>query len=136
MPSAGCPPQYLTNVQETDHRLGRIMNKIDRKKRLRRHLMLLVTADHGGLGANHSDPTVFADYRIPFFAWGRGVKHRNLYNINPGYAYPGTSRPGYSGKQPIRNGDIANLTTSLLGIKPVKGSVFGVTADQLTVYPD
>ncbi len=127
--------RYLTNVQETDARIGLIMNKIKSTKRLRKSMMLLVTADHGGQAQTHMDPTLYADYRIPFFAWGRGVEHGNLYAINPRYADPGTTRPTYAGKQPIRNGDIANLTTKLLGIKPVKGSQIGVK-QKFNLYAD
>lgn len=127
--------EYLTNVRESDRRLGRIMDKIDSKKRLRRHLTLLVTADHGGTGVSHQDPTLYADYRIPFFAWGRGIKHADLYDLNSRwYADPGTSRPGYTGKQPIRNADIANLSAKLLGIKPVKFSRIGV-GQRINLYP-
>jgi hypothetical protein len=46
--------------------------------------------------------------------------------MNPTYADPGTSRPGLTGPQPIRNGDLANLSLDLLGLGPVPGSRFDV----------
>ena len=51
---------------------------------------------------------------------------------NPDFADPGTSRPSYAGRQPVRNGDVANLAASLLGLDAVPGS--GIDAEQdLTV---
>ncbi len=126
---------YLEKVQATDRRLGRVMRKIDRTKRLRKNLMLVITTDHGGVTTTHTDATQYGNYRIPFFAWGRGVTSSDLYDINPAYADPGVARPTYSGTQPIRNADIANLATSLLGLGPVKGSLVG-QQQRLTVYAD
>ena len=45
-------------------------------------------------------------------AWGPGVPEgRNLYDLNPSFESPADSRPGYGGKQPIRNADLANVVT-------------------------
>ena len=58
-------------------------------------------------------------------AWGPGIAAgRNLYRINPTYRSPGSARTGYSGKQPIRNGDMANLVTDVLDLPRVPGSQF------------
>ncbi|MGL5808325.1 MAG: alkaline phosphatase [Nocardioides sp.] len=116
---------YLRAVRNTDRRLGRILRAARDTSWERRHLMVLVTADHGGAGSAHEDPAALAHHRVPLFAWGAGVARGNLYDLNPAYADPGTSRPGYRGRQPIRNGDIANLSLSVLGLGPVPGSRIG-----------
>jgi hypothetical protein len=65
------------------------------------------------------------DFRIPFMAWGPGVPAgRNLYGLNPTFRSPGSSRTSYHGKQPIRNGDLANLATDALDLPRVPGSQF------------
>lgn len=126
---------YLAAVEKTDHRLGRLMKRIKKIPRLRRHLVLIVTSDHGGKGFSHADETAPYNYTVPFFVWGRGIKQADLYALNPAYDDPGATRPSYSGAQPIRNGAVANLVTQLLGIRPVPGSVFN-QSQSLEVYSD
>ncbi|WP_344803819.1 alkaline phosphatase family protein [Microlunatus ginsengisoli] len=113
---------YLAAVRQTDRLLGQVIATIDERPTLRRHTVVVLTADHGGLGASHDDPTKIADYRIPLVVWGSGVAANDLYRLNPGFVDPGRSRPGYAGPQPIRNGDVANLATGLLGLPAVPGS--------------
>jgi hypothetical protein len=48
----------------------------------------------------------------------------DLYKLNATYRSPGSARTSYSGKQPIRNGDMANLVTDVLDIPRVPGSQF------------
>ncbi len=120
---------YLEAVRKTDHRLGRLMGAIDETRRLRRHLLLVVTSDHGGLGTSHADATRRYNYTMPFFVWGRGIEGADLYDLNPQYADPGASRPDYAGAQPIRNGMVANLVTQLLSLKAVPGSRFNTAQD-------
>ena len=58
-------------------------------------------------------------------AWGPGVPEgRNLYDLNPSFESPADSRPGYGGKQPIRNADLANVVTDALDLPRVPGSEF------------
>lgn len=55
--------------------------------------------------------------------WGPGVpRARNLYALNPSFRDPKGLRPKYSGKQPILNGDVANLATDVLDLPKVRGS--------------
>lgn len=116
---------YLAAVQQTDKLLGTLLNTIKGNSSLRKHMLVVLTADHGGNGASHSDKTSLQNYRIPFMAWGAGVPAgKDLYRMNPTYADPGTRRTSYSGKQPIRNGDLANLVTDVLDWAPVRGSQF------------
>ena len=114
---------YLSAVKETDRLLGTVLNTVAAKRSLRAHTLVVLTADHGGNGSNHGKPEKLENYRVPFMAWGPGVaKGRNLYAINPSFKAPKTSRPSYAGKQPIRNGDVANLVTDALDLPAIPGS--------------
>lgn len=117
-------PAYLDAVAATDHRLGRIIAAVEAKGDLADHTVVVVTADHGGRGVSHRNPTRLYNYRVPFIVWGAGVAPgKSLYALNPDYANPGTARTTYDdAKQPVRNGDVANLVTDLLGLKAVPGS--------------
>jgi predicted AlkP superfamily pyrophosphatase or phosphodiesterase len=115
--------EYLDAVEQTDRLLGRILNLLTARKELRGHTLVLLTADHGGTGATHYAADRLTNYRIPFMAWGPGVPAgRNLYSLNPALRSPGASRTNYSGKQPIRNADLANVVTDALDLPPVPGS--------------
>ena len=117
--------EYLEAVQRTDRLLGRILNTVADRPDLRRDTLVLLTADHGGRGAAHYDPSNPQDYRIPFMAWGPGVPAgRDLYDLSPSIESPGDSRTSYRGKQPIRNADIANVATDALDLPRVPGSEF------------
>ena len=111
--------QYLAAVQRTDRLLGRILSTVAARPALRRHTLVVLTADHGGRGAAHYNASKLQNYRIPFMAWGPGVAAgRNLYALNPSFDSPGDSRANYRGKQPIRNADIANVVTDALDLPP------------------
>ena len=86
--------------------------------------MVVVTADHGGLGPSHLDPRRYANFRVPFLVWGAGVAAgADLYAINPTYADPGKARVGYDAElQPVRNGDVGNLVLDVLGLPPIPNS--------------
>lgn len=118
-------PRYLKAVTRADTLVGRMLATIEAPRALD-DVVVILTADHGGSGANHSNPTRLANYRVPFVVWGPGIEPGDLYAMNPTYADPGTARPGLRGKQPIRNGDLANLATDLLGLGPVPGSRFNL----------
>lgn len=112
--------RYVAAVRRTDRMLGRLFVALDRHPALRSRVTIILTADHGGSGASHRDPAKLANYRIPFMVWGRGVAAgRNLYAINPQRVNPGASRTTYSGVQPIRNADVANLAAALVGAPSV-----------------
>ena len=126
-------PRYLDAVRATDRRLGRILTTLDNHPEIKNSLDLVLTADHGGPRRthHHDDPTLRANYRVPFVVWGPGVsKGANLYSLNPDYANPGRERTRYGdAQQPIRNGMVANLVTDLLGLGPVPGSEFDANQD-------
>ena len=121
--------KYLAAVQRTDELLGTILATIDSQPALGENLVVLLTADHGGKGANHTNQRRLANYRIPFLAWGPGVPSGNLYDLNDDYENPGKGRPSYAGAQPVRNADVANLATDLLGLGAVPGSEFDAAQD-------
>lgn len=117
---------YLRAVRRVDALVGRLLRAIDGRAALAGTAVVL-TADHGGRGKDHhGDRTAYANYRVPFVVWGPGVTHGDLYALNPTYADPGRSRAPYRGAQPIRNGDLANVTLDLLGLGPVPGSRYDV----------
>ena len=120
-------PAYLAAVTAADRQVGRVLDAVRSDPELRARTTVLLTADHGGKGAGHDDPTRRADYRVPFLAWGAGVaRGADLYALNDGRrADPGRARTSYTGTQPVRNGEVANAVTGLLGLPPVPGSTFG-----------
>ena len=124
-------PAYLAAVAETDQLLGELLDTVDATPRLSKRLVVVLTTDHGGLPGekDHDDASDVEDYRIPFVVWGRGIRPADLYELNPDYADPGTGQPAYSGPQPVRNGDLANLVTELLGLGPVPGSELDADQD-------
>lgn len=116
---------YLRAVRQTDQLLGQILTTIAGKPSLRSQTLVVLTADHGGDGGSHSTASKRANYRVPFMVWGPGVAAgRNLYSLNPSYRSPGSKRTGYTGKQPIRNGDLANFATDVLDLPRVPGAQF------------
>jgi hypothetical protein len=123
-------PAYLDAVAATDRRLGRIVDAVEARSDLADHTVFVVTADHGGRGVTHRDETKRHSFRVPFLVWGPGVAAgADLYDLNPDYAEPGRSRTSYDGVQPVRNGDVANLATDLLGLGPVPGSEHDAAQD-------
>lgn len=126
---------YLEAVASTNREVGRLIRAVDARNARGRSTVLLLTADHGGSPGteDHSRSDDPANYVVPFFAYGAGVPQgADLYELNPDRADPGTGRPGYSGVQPVRNGDLANGVLALFGLGPVPGSLVG-TEDPLRV---
>ena len=126
--------QYLAAVQRTDRLVGSVLATISAQPALRADTLVLVTADHGGKGASHSSAKRLQNYRVPLFAWGPGVAAgKDLYRLNPSRRDPGKHRTSYKGRQPIRNGDVANLVTDVLDLPRVPGAQFDADR-KLTVF--
>lgn len=120
----GMSSQYLAAVRRTDRHLGQLLAAIDASPELSDHLTVVLTADHGfEPGSTNHATKVLDNYRIPFVAWGAGVRAGDLYDLNPDYRDPGTKRPTYAAtRQPVRNADVGNLALDLLGLKAIPGS--------------
>ncbi|KAA1427558.1 alkaline phosphatase family protein [Nocardioides antri] len=119
-------PSYVDAVTRADADVERVVSAILGDDDLAEDVVLVVTADHGGLPgtAGHSDTSRPVNYTIPFVVWGPGIQAGDLYTLNPDYEDPGTGQPAYDEPPPVRNGDVANLVTDLLGLGPVPGSEF------------
>ncbi len=118
---------YLNAVKKVDGLIGELWRTIRDHPRRLGDVVIVLTADHGGKrGARiHTDETCLCNYRVPFLVWGRGVDRGDLYAMNPTYADPGTAQISFEGTQPIRNGDLANLSADILGLDPVPDSLWG-----------
>jgi len=129
---------YSNAVKLTDTYLGALFAMIDSSPQLSNHTAIVLTADHGGVGFDHTDPLPREDYTIPFYVWGPPVSpDEELYGINPANRKdPVTARPDYSEyPQPIRNGDAANLILMLLGLESVTGSSINAAQNLSIVAP-
>jgi len=118
----GMSERYLDAVHRTDTQLGTIVSALEGAD-----VVVVLTADHGFAtgSTSHSVRRDIENYRIPFVVWGPGVEAGDLYAMNPDRTDPGTRRPSYAGSQPVRNGDVADLATGLLGLAAVTGSTIG-----------
>lgn len=125
----GMSAAYRSSVIRTDARIGRLLKTIDSSTTLKRSTYVILTADHGfKAAARDHGAHLYSNYRIPFVVWGPGVaRGASLYRLNPDYLAPGTTRPTYAGRQPIRNGDLGNLALDLLGLGPIPGSTLNST---------
>lgn len=122
--------EYLDAVVFLDGLVGQVLNAVDTDPDLA-DVTIILTADHGGVPGTrqHGDETKLDNYRVPFVVWGGDAVAGNIYDYNPGYQSPGKKRLPLSGKQPIRNGNVANLALDLLGFGTVPGSLFGKKTD-------
>ena len=112
-------------ARNVDGYLGEILDFVVAHPEIMGRTVVIVTADHGGLGTDHSAANQPVIYTIPFLVWGTDVPAgADLYGLNPLHrADPGTGRPDYNATlQPIRNGDAGNLALDLLGLPAIAGS--------------
>lgn len=125
----GMSEQYADAVRRTDRQLARVLDAVSDGPDGTDGITVVLTSDHGFADGqtSHSARTDPANFTVPFLVWGAGVEPADLYELNPGRRAPGDRRPSYAaGRQPVRNGDLANLAATLLGLEPVPGSEFGV----------
>lgn len=114
---------YRRAVRRTDTMIGSVLTVV-RKEGID-DLRIVLTADHGGRpGSRHHEAIRKRhNYRVPFLVWGPGVDAVRLYPANPDSRRdPGTRRPRFRGRQPVRNGELANVALDLLGLGPVPHS--------------
>ncbi|WP_181407455.1 alkaline phosphatase family protein [Nocardioides sambongensis] len=114
---------YLRAVRRADTMIGSVLRVL--RKRQITDLRIVLTADHGGRpGTRHHEAIRNRhNYRVPFVVWGPGVDAVRLYRANPDRRRdPRTRRPRFRGRQPVRNGELANVALDLLGLGPVPRS--------------
>lgn len=118
-------PAYLRAVRQVDGLVGTIVSAVTSDPARNASTAIILTSDHGGKGADHSDARSYANYRVAFMVAGPGVvAGADLYDLNPDDRLdPGRRRTTYADAlQPVRNGDLANLTLDLLDLDAVPGS--------------
>lgn len=128
-------PDYLESVGEVDRLRGRLFDLAENAPVLKGNTTIIVTSDHGGTGYGHSDSGVVEHYVIPFYTWGKGVTRGiDLYTSTAHSRLdPQFHRTTYTtAVQPIRNGDVADLALSLLGLGTVSGSTIN-TGEKLSL---
>jgi hypothetical protein len=124
-------PAYDNAVARIDGYLGGLFNLVSTDATFAGRTAILLSADHGGNGFSHSGMASPLVYTIPFYIWGAGVEHGDLYAFNSRTrTSPGTTRPTYTAiGQPIRNGDGGNLALDLLGLGVIPGSLVNGAQD-------
>jgi hypothetical protein len=125
---------YATTLKAVDTQIGKIIQMVTNTPMLQGKTAIILTADHGGHGTTHGDTTNPLDYTIPFYVWGPGVAAgTDLYAVNTltRTSPAADANPPYTGSQPIRNGDSANLAMALLDLDPVPASTIGSPTNKL-----
>ena len=126
---------YLQAVVEVDRVIGRLLQLVESDPARKDRTAIVLTTDHGGqLGTtNHKlkPPDRMQSVVVPFYVWGGGASPgRDLYALNPTRKDPGGGNPPDSDlRQPIRNGDAANLVLDLLSLGPVPNSTINAKQD-------
>jgi hypothetical protein len=116
-------PDYQRAVKKASRKVAAIRRAIGKQEAMRGTTLLVVTGTGGAQKASGSSAGWKESYRVPMWVTGPGVPVAgDLYGLNPSLVSPGADQPGYSGAQPIRVGDLANLVTRTLGLPPIPGS--------------
>ncbi len=115
-------PEYQKAVRDAFRRVASIRRTIASQPEMNGTTVLVVTGTGGAQRAKASASWA-QSYKVPMWVSGPGVlPGSDLYDLNSGLASPGRTQPSYSGPQPVRVGDLANLVTRSLGLPPVPGS--------------
>jgi predicted AlkP superfamily pyrophosphatase or phosphodiesterase len=123
---------YNDAVRTVDRCLGPIFDLVEQDPRFHGRTTITLTADHGGKDFEHGDIHEPFVYTIPVYVWGcDAARGKDLYALNRATRQdPGAGRLLYTDpRQPIRNGDMANLGMRLLGLPAVPGSTINVKQD-------
>ncbi|MDD5110549.1 MAG: alkaline phosphatase family protein [Patescibacteria group bacterium] len=126
---------YSNTIKTIDGYVGQLLQLISGNSTLNGNTTLVISADHGGTGTDHSNATLPEDYTIPMFVWGKNTgAAADLYALNTSSREnPGTTRPTYSQvPQPIRNSEAGNLALYLMALPPIPGSVIDASQDLAT----
>jgi hypothetical protein len=116
-------PEYQRAVKKAARRVAVVRRAIHANAEMQGTTLLVVTGTGGAQKAKGSSAKWKESYRVPMWVTGPGVPPASdLYGLNPSLVSPGKEQVNYSGSQPIRVGDLANLVTRTLGLPPVPGS--------------
>jgi type I phosphodiesterase/nucleotide pyrophosphatase/endonuclease/exonuclease/phosphatase family protein len=115
--------QYVAALRLADRRVAGIMRSINANPATKGTTLVIVTSSASSL------PKGSPHYGLPLIVRGPGVRHADLYALNPAYANPGSKKTGASGVQPIRTGVIANLVTTALLVPKIPRSTYNVNQD-------
>ncbi|KAA1246801.1 alkaline phosphatase family protein [Aquimarina sp. RZ0] len=123
--------EYAQKVAEIDALIGQFFQTIESTPGLANRTAIILTADHGGEKGKKNHGNLFDpdNYTIPFYVWGPGIEAgADLYALNTDVRNdPGSEQPTDDvSLLPIRYGEVANLTLSLLGLPSVPGSFYNV----------
>lgn len=111
-------PGYYSALGTFSQQVARIL----RAARATPGTLVILTADTGGRGYSTKGPTS-ANFRVPIGVVGPGVARGNLYSLSaPSYRDPAGTRGTLGSGGTIRNGDIADLVTTVLGL-PALGTL-------------
>ena len=77
---------YMNAVTTVDNYLGQLFDLVETDPDLAGRTAIVLSADHGGTSNGHSTASNAANYTIPFYVWGDGVAHGDLYAFNSGDA--------------------------------------------------
>lgn len=114
--------EYRDAVGQADHQVRRVRRAIAASPETAGRTLLVITSGHGGSQHAFVPASLLANARVPIIVKGPGVARGvDLYTLNPQYADPGTTVPGYRGPQPIRLADLADLITRVLGLPHIPG---------------
>jgi hypothetical protein len=129
--------QYMDAIATVDGYLGDLIDMVENDTTFAGRTAIVLSSDHGGISFSHTSPSQPANYTIPFFVWGAGVAHGDLYAFNSDTrSNPGTTRPDYNAAgQPIRNGDGGNLALDLLGLGPIPGAIINAAQNLRVTAP-
>jgi predicted AlkP superfamily pyrophosphatase or phosphodiesterase len=91
-------PEYFQAVDQADGLIGQVLQALDQAG-IRKETVVLMTADHGGLGTHHGGATM-AELEIPWILSGPGVQR------------------GYELRHPVNTYDTAATVAYLFRLKP------------------
>lgn len=129
---------YHTALEAVDSALQSLLDFIQSDPAYAGVTNLIVTADHGGTGTNHSEPDVALHFEVPFVVWGPAIERPDdLYALNidtRGFS-PATHVAASASPQSIRNAEAGNLALQLMDLPPVPGSMHNASHDFVFQQP-
>ncbi len=85
--------EYYKAVEKADRLLSQVVRAIE-KSGMKDHTMVIVSADHGGIGTGHGGESL-KEIEIPFIVWGANIK-RGYKIKSPVYQYDNAATVAYA----------------------------------------